>query len=88
MPFGLCNMPATFQLMHNCLGELNLIYCLFYLDDTVVFSHTAEEQLHQLCIIFDQFREHNLKLKLSKCNFLGKNHLFGTLSLKGWSATQ
>ena len=69
MPFGLCNVPATFQwLMQNCLGELNLIYCLIYLEDTVVFLHTAEEHLHQLHIIFDQFREHNLKLKPSKCN--------------------
>ena len=47
MPFGLCHAPATFQqLMQNCLGELNLIYCLIYLDDIVVFSHTAEEHLH------------------------------------------
>ena len=39
MPFGLCNAPATFQwLMQNCLGELNLIHCLIYLDDIVVFS--------------------------------------------------
>ena len=55
--------------MKNCLGELNLIYCYIYLDNIVVFSHTAEEHLHQLCIIFDQFREHNLKLKPLKCNF-------------------
>ena len=39
MPFGLCNAPATFQwLMQNCMGELNLIYCLIYLDDLIVFS--------------------------------------------------
>ena len=32
--FGLCNVPATFQcLMQNTLGELNLTYCIIYLDD-------------------------------------------------------
>ena len=36
MPFGLCNAPATFQ-WQNCMGELNLIYCLIYLDDLIVF---------------------------------------------------
>ena len=53
----------------NCLGELDLTYCLIYLDDIVVFSQTAKEHLHWLCVIFDQFREHNLKLKPSKCDF-------------------
>ena len=39
MPFGLCNAPATFQwLMQNCMGELNLVYCLIYLDDLIMFS--------------------------------------------------
>ena len=70
MPFGLCNTPATFQmLMQNCLGELNVTYCLIYLDDIVIFSQTTEEHLHCLCIVFDWFREYNLKLKLSKCDF-------------------
>ena len=70
MPFGLCNMPATFQrLMQNCLRELNLTYCLNYLDDIVIFSQTAEEHLHCLHIAFDQFREYNLKLKQSKCDY-------------------
>ena len=69
MPFGLCNAQATFQwLMQNCLGELNLIYCLIYLDDIVILQ-TAEEHLHCLCVVFDQFREHNLKLKPLTCNF-------------------
>ena len=54
MPYALCNAPATFQgLMQNCLGELNLIYCLINLDDIVIFLHTVEEHLHHLCVIFD-----------------------------------
>ena len=69
MPFGLCNTPATFQqLIQNCLGELNLIYCLIYLDDIVIFLHITEEHLHQLHVVFYWFREHNLELKLLKCN--------------------
>ena len=86
MPFGLCNAPATFQqLMQNCLGELKLIYFLIYPDDIVVFSHTAEEHLHQLHIIFDWFTEHNLKLKLLKCNFVKEEitHLAHWVSKEG-----
>ena len=55
MPFGLCNVPATFQwLMQNCMGELNFIYCLIYLDDLIMFSWTAEEHLHHLRVVFDR----------------------------------
>ena len=65
MPFG----PATFQqLMQNCMGELNFIYCLIYLDDLIVFLQTAEEHLHRFCVVFDCLREYNLKLKPSKCS--------------------
>ena len=69
MPFGLCNAPATFQwLMQNCMGELNLIYCLIYLDDLIVFLQMADEHLHLLHVIFDWLREYNLKLEPSKCS--------------------
>ena len=54
--------------MQNCLGKLNLIYCLIYLDDLILFSQTAEEYLHRLCVVFDWLREYNLKLKPSKCS--------------------
>ena len=54
MPFGLCNVLAMFQrLMQNSLGKLSLIYCLIYLDNVIVFSQTAEEHLHRLCVVFD-----------------------------------
>ena len=56
MPFGLCNAPPTFQrLMLNCLGKLNLTYCLIYLDDVIIFSRTEEEHLEQMCVVFDQY---------------------------------
>ena len=68
MPFGLCNAPPTFQrLMLNCLGELNLTYCLIYLDDVIFFSKTEEEHLEWMRVVFDRFHEHGLKLKPSKC---------------------
>ena len=69
MPFGLCNAPATFQrLMQSCLGELNLTYCLIYLNDVIVYTKDEMEHLDRLKTIFERFRKHNLKLKLSKCN--------------------
>ena len=86
MPFGLCNAPATFQrLMQNCLGKLNLIYCLIYLDDIIFFSWTVEEHLHWLCVVFDWFREYNLKLKLSKCSLFKEeiNYLAHQVSKEG-----
>ena len=69
MPFGLCNAPMTFQcLKQNTLGELNLTYCVIYLDDVIVFGHT-EEHLEHLRVVLERFREFNLKLKPSKCSF-------------------
>ena len=69
MPFRLCNMPATFQrLIQNTLGELNLTYCIIYLDDVIVFGCTEEEHLEHLRVVFEHFREFSLKLKPSKYN--------------------
>ena len=86
MPFGLCNAPPTFQrLMQNCLGELNLTYCLIYLDDVIVFSKMPEEHLRRMHVVFDCLREHGLKLKPSKCDVfkLEINYLAHHVSQKG-----
>ena len=86
IPFGLCNAPATFQhLMQNCMGELNFIYCLIYLDDLIVFLQMAEEHLHQLHVVFDHLREYNLKLKPLKCSLFWEeiNYLAHQVSKRG-----
>ena len=86
MPFRLCNTPATFQrLMQNCLGKLNLTYCLIYLDDVIVFLKMEEEHVQHSCFVFDHFQEHNLKLKPTKCKFFWNeiNYLVHHVSKEG-----
>ena len=86
MLFGLCNALPTFQrLMQNCLGELNLTYCLIYLDDVIVFSDMPDEHLTRMRVVFDHLHEHSLKLKLSKCEVFKSeiNYLAHHVSQKG-----
>ena len=70
MPFGATNAPATFQrLMHDCLGDLNMNWCIVYLDDIIIFSDTKEEHLKRLEAVFQKLAAAGLKLKPSKCFF-------------------
>ena len=71
MPFGLCNTPAMFQrLMQNSLGEVNLTYCLIYLDDVIIFSKTEEGHLHHLCIVFECLRAQSEAQAKNEINYL------------------
>ena len=70
MPFGATNAPATFQrLMHDCLGDLNMNWCIVYLDDIIVFSDTKEEHIKRLEAVFQKLMAAGLKLKPTKCFF-------------------
>ena len=73
VPFGLCNVPATFSLlMDHVLAGLHWETCLFYLDDIIVFSSTWEEHLARLREVFERLRHAKLKLGASKCTFAAK----------------
>ena len=56
--------------MQNYLRELNLTYFLIYMDDVIVFLKMEEEHLQCLCIVFDHFRKHNLRLKPTKYKYV------------------
>ena len=74
MPFGATNAPATFQrLMESCLGDLNLNWCIIYLDDVVIYAPSVEEHLKRLGAVFQKLKEAGLKLKPSKYQLFKKS---------------
>ena len=86
MPFGLTNAPATFQrLMETCLGDLNLHWCIIYLDDIVIFSKDLASHLKRLKAVFQKLEEAGLKLKPSKCELFWRQltYLGHVISAKG-----
>ena len=73
VPFGLCNVPATFShLMDRVLACLHWEMCLFHLDDIIVFSSTWEEHPAWLREVFKLLRYAKLKLWAAKCTFAAK----------------
>ena len=69
-PFGLCNVPLTFQqLMESVLCGLNWKICLIYIDDIIIFSKSFEEHLTHMDLVFMRLQEAKIKLKASKCHF-------------------
>jgi len=88
MPFGLKNVPATFQRCINILLE-DLIFkdYLVYLDDIIIFSTSLEEPILSLKKVFLKLRDANLKVKLDKCEFVKKEteflgHIITTTGIK------
>ena len=86
MPFGLCNAPATFQRLMQCsLNELIFQILLVYMDDIIVYAKSFEDHLQRLDVVFTRLKEHGLKLKPSKCEFLKREvtYLGYKVSAKG-----
>ena len=55
--------------MHNCLGDLNMTWCVVYLDDIIVFSDNPKDHIVRLEAVFKKLASAGLKLKPSKCFF-------------------
>lgn len=70
MPFGLKNAPATFQ---RALAIVLLGYrwqtCLVYIDDVIVYSPTAEQDLKGAEEILNVLRQAGVSLNYEKCSF-------------------
>ena len=71
MFFGLCGSPPTFQaFMHyNFADYIRKGWLVIYMDNLAIGAHSTGDLDHKVQLILQRFRELNLTLKLSKCEF-------------------
>jgi hypothetical protein len=84
--FGLPNAPTYFMNMMNKVFMDELDKCVVvFIDDILVYSHTAEEHGKHLRIVLGKLRQHQLYTKFSKCEFWMEEVTFlgHVLSAKG-----
>jgi hypothetical protein len=70
MAFGLCNAPATFQVLMN--DVLRPFLCQFvhvFFDDILIYSKTWADHLRHLRAILSELRQQQLFVKRTKCAF-------------------
>ena len=58
------------------MSGLTFETCLCYFDDVIIPSCSLQQQCERLAIVLTRFREHNLKVKASKCCFGADKVLF------------
>lgn len=75
MPFGLCNAGATFQRVIELI-IIKLTNSSAYLDDVLTFSKHFDDHFKHLELVFQRFKEANLKIKTSKCKIACDNVMF------------
>ena len=70
MPFGLTNVPATFQsLMNDIFCPALHRYVLVFFEDILIYSKTWVEHLYHLKQVFNQLLCHKLFINCAKCLF-------------------
>ena len=77
MPFGLTNVPATFQRLINNVLRLYLdVYYIYYLDDILVYSKNEGQHVKDVTTILEALQKARLLLKPEKCHFYVKEVVF------------
>jgi len=77
MPFGLTNAPATFQrAMDTIFMPFLNLFLLVYIDDILVHNRTFDDHLSKLELVLETCIQHNVRLKLGKCQFARRHISF------------
>lgn len=86
MPFGMCNLGATFQRsMDQILTQYRWQFRIVYIDDVLIYSKSSDEHLTHLELIFERFNASGIVLKPRKCVFASSqiNYLGQVISKEG-----
>ena len=83
VPFCLTNAPATFMcLMNNVFNKYLDKFVLIFLDGILIYSKNEVEHEEHLRMELQLLREHNLYVKLIKCDlYKNKIHYLGHIIL-------
>ena len=69
-PYGLTNAPAAFQaFIQDTLRDFLDIFCIVYLDDILIFSHSWTEHDIHVAKILDWLHDAQLCANPAKCEF-------------------
>jgi hypothetical protein len=87
MPFGLKNAPSEFQRIMNDIFNAHSKFCIVYIDDVLIFSHSIEQHFKHLHTFFHTAKQNGLvvsKTKISlfqtRVRFLGHYICQGTVT--------
>ena len=70
MPFGLSNVPATFQVYINyTLAKLVDMIYVVYLNDILIYSENPEKHTEAVRSMLARLEQHQLYANLDKCEF-------------------
>lgn len=70
MPFGMMNVPSTFQsLMNEVFRPMLRRWVLVFFDDILVYSPDWQSHLHHLSTVLDILQEQQLVANKKKCSF-------------------
>ena len=71
MAMGLCNASSTFQaVMNETLSEEQMVICLTFLDDCLIYANTYEELVDRTIRILRKFGNVGLTIKPQKCTWM------------------
>jgi hypothetical protein len=74
MPFGLKNAPSEFQRIMNDIFNAHSKFCIVYIDDVLIFSHSIDQHFKHLHTFFHTVKQNGLVVSKTKI-YLFQTHV-------------